>query len=476
MIMKYSILLLFIFISVLANTQSANIDSLWNVWKNEQLPDHSRFNALSKLIWNVYLPNQPDSAFYYSNQLLKNVREKKDVIWEAKVLSLQGIYHAKKSNYEEAIKVFERSVSLQLQENLNCGATYSNIGNCYMDLSDYVTALEYFQKAQIIFTKHNDEESYSRANYHIARILTVSGNYQQAEIIFLEVAELNKKNNDYIKLAHSYTGLGEVKIKLKEYKAAISYFTDALNLFIQYNDKYGQAFIYKLLGEVSYKENKWKETQRYLETSLNIYNELDHKKGIAASYIQLGKLSLQDLQFQQAINYCTKGLKLAELVDILKEKKEACQCLYQTYKKQNNTPMALQYFEVLSQTQDSLFSSEQAKKITALQLKYSHQREKEKLENDKKLKDITIANQRKVIGLISFLLIILALGGGIIYNQKNKLSAAYKVLVQKSREIVQQEKELKKVSIPQIKASSIPPSLYQKDAFADLQSKISTYN
>ncbi len=460
--MKHFLLLLFIISMVSVNAQSEKTDSLWAVWYNKHLVDSARFNALYWLIWDVYLPRQPDSALYYSQELKKAAHAEKNIRWEARVLTLQGIYYAKKSNYAKAIRAFKRG--LQLWKKPCNGSAYINIGNCYVHLADYATALEYFQKAQADFKVCGKERGYFKVYYHIAEVLNASGAYEQAETNYLKAASLYKEED--IELAQAFVGLGEVRMNLGAYQAAFDYFTKALKLATQNKDKYAQAYIYNILGKLFYKKKKWKQARQYFEVGLDIYGELDNRKGLAFSNIELGRIALQNLQIESALKYCAKGLKLAEEATLLNEKKDACNCLYKAHENQGNAPKALQYFELLSQTKDSLFSSERTKKLTTLQLNYAHQQEKTKLENEKKLKDITIANQRRTIALILLLLLVLVIGGGVIYAQKNKLGAAYGTLVQKSKEIIRQEKELKKVK------TSLISTTYNDKQLTDLQSKV----
>ena len=431
--MQHFISLLFIFTPLLINAQSINTDSLWNIWKDKTVSDDARFNALYQLIWHNYLPSQPDSAFHYTQILKEEASVKKNKKWKARAFSAQGIYYAKKSNFGEAIKSFEQL--LQMKEHCN-GNTYLNIGECYLRLSNYVIALEYFQKAQRLLAECGDE-SHKHIDFHIASVLNASGAYQKAELNFLKVAEYFKKSNDK-RLTHVYRGLGEVKMNQKEYQSAFEYFTNALDIAVQYQDRYEQANISYFLGQLFYKEGKWEEAHQYFQTGLKIYQKLDNKKGLAAGEIHLGNIALYNLESQQAIKHCSKGLELAKTIAIKKEEKEACECLYKAYQQIGDSKKAFQYYKLFKIAQDSLFSTEQAKKITALQLKYKHQQEKKQLENEKK----ALANRYRITGLILLLLSVLTIGGGIIYAQKHKLGVVYKTLAQKSKEIVYQKKLL----------------------------------
>jgi hypothetical protein len=42
------------------------MDSLWDIWNNENNSDSNRLEAIREIAWDGYLYTNPDSAFYYA--------------------------------------------------------------------------------------------------------------------------------------------------------------------------------------------------------------------------------------------------------------------------------------------------------------------------------------------------------------------------------------------------------------------------
>lgn len=61
------VLLVLLLLPLFAGTQT-NLDSLWQVWENEDFPDTTRLKAMQKYTWDGYLFANPDSAFYFAEQ------------------------------------------------------------------------------------------------------------------------------------------------------------------------------------------------------------------------------------------------------------------------------------------------------------------------------------------------------------------------------------------------------------------------
>ena len=68
--MKFRFILLLLFVTSFGFSQNAELDSLWNVWKDSKQPDSARLSAIYDFAWNGYLNNKPDSAYYYSKFMM----------------------------------------------------------------------------------------------------------------------------------------------------------------------------------------------------------------------------------------------------------------------------------------------------------------------------------------------------------------------------------------------------------------------
>ena len=105
------------------------------------------------------------------------------------------------------------------------------------------------------------------------------------------------------------------------------------------------------------------------------------------TYVELGN-------FTRAMTYCKKGLTLAEELEQLPNQKEACNCLYLTYKASGNGSKALEYHEQMLVLNDSLQSEETAKKLQ--QMEFAKQVMADSLLQVEKDLQVEMAHQEQV--------------------------------------------------------------------------------
>ena len=101
--MKFRLLLIVLFITTVGFSQKAELDSLWSVWQNEKQQDTTRLNALYDFVWDGYLFNKPDSAYYFSKFMKSFAIEKKSKKYEAKANNLQGTYFYNTGDYKNSM-------------------------------------------------------------------------------------------------------------------------------------------------------------------------------------------------------------------------------------------------------------------------------------------------------------------------------------------------------------------------------------
>ncbi|CAF1292573.1 unnamed protein product [Rotaria magnacalcarata] len=158
---------------------------------------------------------QNDTAFYYDHL---------------------GVTQTYKNNYLEAIKNFEKSLSIReiiLTENdPDLAATYNNMGLAYEKMKDYSNALLFHQKALSIWEKLLPEHSIDlTASYNnIGSVYDGMKEYPKALQFYektLSIAEKNLPGN-HPDLAVTYNNIGHALDKMRDYSKAQYFYEKAL--------------------------------------------------------------------------------------------------------------------------------------------------------------------------------------------------------------------------------------------------------
>jgi tetratricopeptide (TPR) repeat protein len=154
-----------------------NLDSLRMVWLNESLHDTVRLNAMEVLAWEGYGYSNPDSSYYYSQQLFDFAEKSGNKKWMAKAIKLQGNSFVIKSEYARAFGLFSRSleISEEINDKEGIAGTLHSIGIIYYYQGDRSKALEYYIRSLKLKEEINDKKGLSGSLNNIGIVYSQQG-------------------------------------------------------------------------------------------------------------------------------------------------------------------------------------------------------------------------------------------------------------------------------------------------------------
>ena len=287
--------------------QAQNLDSLRIVWHDSDMPDSSRLNALSTLIWTAYMYSQPDSAFYYAQfqQELATASERKREIARAQMIL--GTAQYLMGAYEEAMNFYDEGLRLsqEMENTQYIGKFLDNIANIYRIQGKHNLALEYHRRSFELFTSINDRESLAASYHNFASIYDLKGDYDSALLFFQQSIAISQEIGSEGKLATTYNDMARLYSKEGNVEEAI------------------QAY----------------------ERSQSIFEKLGNQRGIAATSFNLGNIYFDQGNFARAIENFTKCLKISELMGNKRGTAIALNGIGAIYNSQEDDSMAMEYYQ-----------------------------------------------------------------------------------------------------------------------------------
>ncbi|MDC8000808.1 adenylate/guanylate cyclase domain-containing protein [Aequorivita todarodis] len=352
---KKTILLLFSIFSLCLNAQK-NLDSLYGVWQDKTQADSSRIKALKDYIWEGYLFSQPDTALILIEKLYQFSNKKENLIGIAGATDLKGAFYDNHGMSAKALDYYQSGLKIRKKINDARGIAVSlnHIGNLYLIQENFIKALEYYQKA-------------------------------------LEIQEQHKYKNG---VNFSLTNIGIVYSRLEDYSKALDFLQRGLDIHEEIGDLYGIAITSGNIGDVYRFQGNYIKAMTYYETSLKSFEKIGYKTGIAISLSIMAIIQIDQGDYKKAIEACQKSLDLALEIGAIHEQKEACACLYETYKKLGNGTKALEFHEQMLVLNDSLQSEETSKKLQ--QMEFAKQVLADSLAQVEKDLKIEMAHQNEV--------------------------------------------------------------------------------
>lgn len=268
--------------------------------------------------------------------------------------------------YHDALNIAEHNGNIKL-----IAYSFNNIGNIYMKTEDFEKAVEYLQKALDANRKLYDDREVSKNLLNLANVWQTLGDTLKAEDYFLESATIKEKMNDLEGLSTTYNSLGSIYKNLGDQAKALTYFLKAYEIVEHSNDKFEEASILSNIGSI-YLINKNREASVYFIKSIDIAKEIKARYLILSGY----------------------------------------ESLIEYYKMFGEFDRALNYYELKTQINDSIYDENTVNAIAEMQTKY--ETEKKESENEVLLKDIRIEKDSKrfLFVLIGGLMLML---GAIVY-------------------------------------------------------------
>lgn len=332
---------------------------------------------------NYYFFNANIDSSLTSLDLADEYLGNKDPMLKASILSTRGGIYSKSgdvtlalSTQLEAKGILEQIDATQLEENAAAQligkklVLYNSLANLYLKIDDYDNALKNYDEAYNLAVK--DE----RALPNTAIILSNKG----------ELLYKMKRYEEALETAHDAKKM-KIRAKLPERFVAVSNYH---------------------IGRALYQLDSVDVALDYLNNALTQSLDNQYAHGEMLALAERGIIYLQQGNFENALKDCSRSLELAEAMDEIETKIEACDCLYKTQSKLGNFESSLNNFERYTQLKDSLFNEKNVRKITQLGMQY----EFDKREAEQELLIAKKNRQQKLIlwGVgVMFVFVLLAL-------------------------------------------------------------------
>lgn len=292
--------------------------------------------ALCCLYSSTFAASKPDSLEALTKT--KNGTAKIDAI-----LSLAEYYQ--NVNPQKGLQT--ASKALKMSEELNYAKgradSYANLGEMYVNLSNFDSAMKNHRKALEIRKASGDKHGVALSLNSIGGILEHLGNYDMAMKNYYEAIRIAEGNSDTKELSVSYSLVATLHYILEDYTQALEYCTKAIKIREMANDKVGMSNSYELMGLITFDFKKFDESLKYHILALKVKTELNDQIGIAGSYQNLGMVYRKLEKYDQAVSYFSKALNIREELGEKRGAAASLTSLGEIYIVQGKYPMALDH-------------------------------------------------------------------------------------------------------------------------------------
>ena len=268
-------------------------------------------------------------------------------------------------NFTKALYFFEKSVVAYKSagNKKGIGLALTSVGAVHQSLGNYPRALEFYKQAVGIQNELGDEGTIAALTQNIGSIYFVLKDYPNAMKYHSKAYSMSKKLKDQKTIAQYLNITGFIYVKLGNYEKALESLNQALTIANKEKDDVLKTEALAGLGELFYQKSDFKKALLNANRALQYAKKINNTPYIGDIQITIGNTLHKLKKDREAVENCKSGLKIGEESGSVYMKKEACECLYKSYKSLGNKSLALDYYEKVNVLDDSLQFKETANKI-----------------------------------------------------------------------------------------------------------------
>ncbi|WP_343670664.1 tetratricopeptide repeat protein [Chitinophaga sp.] len=319
--------------------------------------------------------------------------------------------------HEKAIKYADETKDDHLR-----AIARNNTGVDYRRMDKPQKAFEYHFKALQLAEKVNDVRNICVAINSIGNINLSTEKYQDAISHFNKALVLERENKNNLGVAINLGNLGYAYQALGKLDLAIDYYKKSLAVNMQLDNAMGKAICYNALGD-AYKEKKdYTQALESLNKALEVEVGVDDKVHIAESYLNIGKCFSLMGKHDDARKYFQKSINLSQHWRFNYLLQEAYKALAADYKASGDFRRSLESADTSLIYKDSILDEKAALELAQMQAIYEVDRKDNQikmLEHDKQLNELR--TRRNVVYMLSIsgFLVMLAVGGFFYIRHRN---------------------------------------------------------
>jgi serine phosphatase RsbU (regulator of sigma subunit)/Flp pilus assembly protein TadD len=328
--------------------------------------------------------------------------------------------------------------------------SYNQVGMSYRNVSEFDSAMFYFQRAYQLGQDLQDTSYLSKVANNLGAVYFDIGEYDLGLEYLEKSAEYAVALKDVEQASAAYTNIGGIYILLKELDKAEEFTLIGLELASQNEFAQEEANAQNALGAIAFKRGEFDKGKSWYVKAIDTYTKINDIEGIRKSYQNLAYSYRTEGKNKIAEVYYLKALEYADSSSSAEGMQKAYKGLAYNNEDMKKYSRALDYFKLYMDWSDSVRNNQNDRVLIEMQERFSSEqtaKENEILQQENQIKDLAHResqaqlNQSRImvvssaIGLV--LLIVLALA---LFN-RNRLKQRANLELQNAHDIIQEKNE-----------------------------------
>ncbi|XP_015592424.1 G-protein-signaling modulator 2 [Cephus cinctus] len=278
-------------------------------------------------------------------------------------LALEGERLCKSGDCRAGVAFFQAAIQAGTDDLRTLSAIYSQLGNAYFYLGDYVKAMQYHKHDLTLARTMGDKLGEAKSSGNLGNTLKVMGKFDEAMICCKRHLEISRELGDKLSEGRALYNLGNVyHAKGKQVgrvgqqdpgefsedvrqclQQAVHYYEENLELMRELGDTAAQGRACGNLGNTFYLLGDFQRAIHYHNERLKIAREFGDKAAERRANSNLGNSHIFLGEFEKAAQHYKRTLILAQELGDRAVEAQACYSLGNTYTLLRDYPAAVEY-------------------------------------------------------------------------------------------------------------------------------------
>lgn len=348
-------------------------DSLHGVWRNPELNDTVRMDALSDLIMQQYLFTDLDTAQQLAIELTDFARDKNEtyVGWG---IQLQAITYSEQGNLVKALELFEKALEMYtaLGRKDRIPRVTSNIARTHGYLGNISLSARYYSEAMDMAQRNGDKDFVALTRNNIGLLYLDQRDYNKAKQYFLESLVHCRSAGLLMGGGHAHSNLALIYAYEQKADSVFYHVAEATEMYRQLGDSMSIATVLARKGILLQEIGRYDEALTTFEQVLSASEAYGNRQITASAIDQIASLYLEMGNYKKALDYANRGLVLAQELQSLHHRQGCYNLLYRAYEALGNHELALENYVQTQALLDSILKAENQVELIHQEYRYTY--------------------------------------------------------------------------------------------------------
>lgn len=278
--------------------------------------------------------------------------------------------------------------------------SYHGLGSVYDVVGEYEKAIEYYFKSLSIAEKRKSTTGVVITLQNISNIYLKTKNNNQALVNVERAYQLSQQTNDSLIIAGVLIDYGRILGKVGDHDLALIKLNTSLRIIENLQNKVALVKCLIEIADVYTKKGQLTIAQKQISRCFE-YEDYIASKDKAKLYNKLGNLETKMGLIKKAKENFTTSLAFAGTFENSYLSQQNNYALYEIYRGEGNSEMALNFLETYNKVQDEILNNEKAQRIAEKRFQFEMEA------SQSKIQELALSRNRTVLIGISVTLLVI---------------------------------------------------------------------